>query len=323
MKQATQVCSIVLVLVGVIVTFAEDAFAQPTDEATRRCLAEVRQAMIREQIKKLYAGDEKKVSEYCARGDVDRATGFIELIGANSRCVQALDAYIEDNNLDIAKDIRGRAYASCRRGDLQSAIDILAGAPMAEPAGPVEILSLVASSSKVDRGGSVTLSWQTANANTVMLGTFGARDFQKLPASGSTTVSPDTTTTYVLMAGGVTKGPSKMESKTLQIQVNSAPPVAKTCSISGKVTGKLRDQGFKVTHVGVFVPGESKPRFSRQLDRNGRYAFKELPGGQDFRIAPFGQRAAGWRYDRRNTQVSCLGGRSLTVDLHVLGVWTD
>ena len=188
---------------------------------------------------------------------------------------------------------------------------------------PAEIISFVASNRTVEKGGSVTLSWQTANANTVMLGRAGTEDFRNVEAPGSQVVSPDKTTTYVLMAGRSTTGPTTMETKTLKIQVSATPTTAETCSISGRVTGKLRDQGFTVTHVGIFVPGELKPKFQRQLDNTGRYSFEKLPGDQEFRVAPFGKSAAGWRYNPQKALVSCLAGGSFTMNLHILGVSID
>ena len=59
------------------------------------------------------------------------------------------------------------------------------------------------------------------------------------------------------------------------------------------------------------------------LAHRGRYTYTALPGDQKFRIVPLGRYAAGWRYDRRKTLVSCLAGASLRVDLHILGVMID
>ena len=113
------------------------------------------------------------------------------------------------------------------------------------------------------------------------------------------------------------------ETRTFNVNPVAPPAKASTCSISGRVTGKLQDQGFTVTHVGVFVPGEWKPRFTRQLDNQGRYAFEKLPGDQEFRVAPFGKGAAGWRYDRQKALVSCRAGKSFKLNLHILGVSVD
>jgi hypothetical protein len=96
---------------------------------------------------------------------------------------------------------------------------------VAQEAAPPEIISFIASDTTVTKGKSVTLSWETANANTILLGRAGTEDFRSVPASGSQLVSPDKTTTYVLMAGHRTTGPT-MESKTLQIQVTGTMPTA-------------------------------------------------------------------------------------------------
>lgn len=227
MNQAVAISYITLAISIVCVTSIEDAVAQQADEATRRCLAEVRETMGREEIKQLDAGDQKKVAEYCKQGDVNRATRYVMVIGAYQRCMRDLDAHIENNNLDVAQDVRSRAYSTCRRGDLRKAIEVVAGSSTREPAAPAEIISFVASNSKVRKGDSVALSWRTANANTVMLGRAGTGDFRNVQASGSQSVSPDKTTTYVLMAGQSTKGPAKMESKTLEISVITDPVIAR------------------------------------------------------------------------------------------------
>jgi hypothetical protein len=113
------------------------------------------------------------------------------------------------------------------------------------------------------------------------------------------------------------------ETRIFNVYPVAPPATVKTCAISGRVTGKLQDQGFTVTHVGVFVPGETKPKFIKKLDHRGRYVYTALPGDQKFRITPLGRYAAGWRYDRGKALVSCLAGASFTVNLHVLGVMSD
>ena len=194
---------------------------------------------------------------------------------------------------------------------------------LAHQAARAEIISFVATNNTVTKGGSVTLSWQTADADTVLLGRAATKDFRSVPVSGSESVSPDKTTTYVLMASRKTTGPTTVASKKVEIQVIPATPTTATCSIAGRVTGRLRDQGFRVTHVGVFVPGESKPRFQQQLDNTGQYSFEKLPGNQELRLAPFGKGAARWRHEPQPAMVSCLAGKSFTVNLKILGVSID
>ncbi len=167
----------------------------------------------------------KRLLNIVKQGNVNRATGYVKLIGAYRRCARELDAHIENNNLDVAKDVRSRAYSTCRQGDLQKAIEIVTRSPTKEPAAPAEIISFVASSSKVKKGGSVTLSWRTTNASTVMLGRAGTSDFRNVQASGSQSVSLDKTTTYVLMVGRSTKEPTKMESRKLQVSVFTDPKI--------------------------------------------------------------------------------------------------
>ena len=225
MNKATAISYITIALIIFCVTPIKDADAQQGDEATRRCLAEVRETMGREEIKQLGTGDQKKVAELCKQGDVKRATKYVMQIGASKRCTRGLNAHIKNNNLDVAKEIRSRAYSTCRQGDLRKAIAVVSGSPTKEPVAPAEIISFVATKSKVKKGGSVTLSWRTANANTVMLGRAGTKDFKNVQTSGSQSVSPDKTTTYVLMAGRSTKGPTKMESKKIQVSVISDPQI--------------------------------------------------------------------------------------------------
>jgi hypothetical protein len=98
-----------------------------------------------------------------------------------------------------------------------------------DSATPAEILSFLASSTTVPRGDSVTLSWRTENASTVMLGRAGANDFKAVPASGSQSFSLDRTTTFVLMVGrSASKGkPQEMATQTLQVRVRSRPVIGR------------------------------------------------------------------------------------------------
>ena len=302
---------ITLALSALVLTSIKYAVAEQADVTTRRCLVEVRETMIREGIKQLYAGDQKRVNESCKKGDVNSAIRFVERIGAYKRCVRDLDAHIKNNILDVAKDVHNRAKSQCRRGDLRKAIEEINVAPTKIPATLAEIISFVANTGKVEKGSSVTLSWRTANANTVMLGRYGANDFQKVQASGSRLVSPDKTTTYVLMVGQSTKEPTAMKSKTLQIAV-STPPKG-TCSIEGELEGKWRQRiqerpkgpsSIWTVDVGIYIVGSDRPFEGASVSDRGIYRFKDLSAGKEYTVRPF------WASSPQEGNVSCTPGKT-------------
>lgn len=70
--------------------------------------------------------------------------------------------------------------------------------PTAPAVQPVQILSFGASASQIEQGQSTTLQWQTANASEVSINNGIAR----VDNSGQTTVRPESSTTYILMATG-------------------------------------------------------------------------------------------------------------------------
>lgn len=77
---------------------------------------------------------------------------------------------------------------------------------------------------------------------------------------------------------------------------------------------------FKLTQVGAFVPGERDAKYRTRVDAQGNYRFSQLPGNQEFRIAPLG---GAWRYDGSKEMVSCLAGKSFRVDFAIQGVLAD
>lgn len=312
MKKATLIGYIMLALSASVLTSIEYAVAEQTDVTTRRCLEEVRETMIREGIKRLYARDQKRVNESCKQGDVNSAIRFVERIGAYKRCVRDLNTYIKKNILNVAKDIHNRAKSQCRRGDLQKAIEEVNEAPTKIPASPAKIISFVANTGIVKKGHSVTLRWRTANANTVMLGRYGANDFQKVPASGSRSVSPAKTTTYILMVGQSTKGPTAMKSKKLQITV-STPPKG-TCSIEGELKGKWRQRiqersmgpsSIWTVNVGIYIVGSNRPFEVASVSNRGIYRFKDLSAGKKYTVRPF------WASSPQEGNVSCTPGKTI------------
>lgn len=312
MKKNFLIVYIILTLSILLLPSIEYAVAEQTDVTTNRCLLEVREAMVREEIKQLYAGDQKKVTESCKRGDVNTAIRYVERIGAMKSCVQDLNAHIKNNNLDIAKDVYNRAMSQCRRGDLRKAIEEVSVEATKAPATSAKIISFVANTSNVQKGSSVILSWRTANANTVMLGRSGVNNFQKVQASGSRSVSPDKTTTYVLMVGKSTKGPTAMKSKTLQIAV-STPPTG-TCSIEGKLEGKWRQRikerpqapsSIWTVAVGIYIVGSNRPFpfEGASISDQGIYRFKDLSAGKEYMVRP------DWASSPRKGYVSCAPGK--------------
>ncbi|AKP49547.1 hypothetical protein [Cyclobacterium amurskyense] len=94
---------------------------------------------------------------------------------------------------------------------------------------PVKILSFSSSESKVSKGDSVTISWQTENASKVMFGVNGSEKFQQVRKSGSLTVGVDKTTTYILMVAPMAEkgGAVKMETKALTIDVPIDPVIGR------------------------------------------------------------------------------------------------
>lgn len=296
----------------VLLPSIEYAVAEQADVTTNQCLLKVRETMIREEIKQLYAGDQKKVNESCERGDVNTAIRYVKRIAAMKRCVQDLDAHIKNNNLDIAKDVYNRAMSQCRRGNLRKAIKEVSVESTKTPATSAKIISFVSNTSNIQKGSSVTLSWRTANANTVMLGQSGANNFQKVKASGSRSVSPDKTTNYVLMVGKATKGPTAMKSKTLQIAV-STPPTG-TCSIEGELEGKWRQRikerpqapsSIWTVAVGIFIVGSDIPFpfEGASISDHGIYRFKDLSAGKEYMVRP------SWASSPRKGNISCKAGK--------------
>jgi hypothetical protein len=80
------------------------------------------------------------------------------------------------------------------------------------------VVSFQSSTNQIYLGGSATLSWNVTNANTVQIdGGIGL-----VPASGSTTVSPTTTTTYTLGATNANGG----RTATVTVQVDPGVPNA-------------------------------------------------------------------------------------------------
>jgi peptidoglycan-associated lipoprotein len=88
--------------------------------------------------------------------------------------------------------------------------------PPPPPAAPTA--TLAANPNVIQQGQSTTLTWHTANANDITIEGLGT-----VPASGSRSVTPSTSTTYTLVA----KGPGGTKDADTRVTVNPAP-VAKS-----------------------------------------------------------------------------------------------
>lgn len=94
--------------------------------------------------------------------------------------------------------------------------------PSNPPAPSAPTATLAASPDVIQQGQSTTLTWQTQNASDITIQGLGT-----LPASGSQTVSPGSSTTYTLVA----KGPGGTQDASARVSVNM-PTTASTPSPS-------------------------------------------------------------------------------------------
>ena len=103
------------------------------------------------------------------------------------------------------------------QGATSSADTVVKTVLAASPAPPIDSFS--ATSTSITAGESTTLSWTTTGADSVVINAG-----PNLPLDGSTSVSPTTTTLYILTA----IGPAGASSANVTITVNPAPPAAPT-----------------------------------------------------------------------------------------------
>ena len=92
----------------------------------------------------------------------------------------------------------------------------------------VNIISFETSKTQANVGESVLLTWQTGNANSVNILEKNSTNIYKVEASGTMTVKPDKTTSYVILANQSSeKGSIKQVSKSVTIIVgrNSTPEI--------------------------------------------------------------------------------------------------
>ena len=84
--------------------------------------------------------------------------------------------------------------------------------PALPPAAPTA--TLAAAPDVIQQGQSTTLTWNTQNANQITIASLGT-----VPASGSRTIAPNSSTTYTLDA----KGPGGTQEASARVTVNPAP----------------------------------------------------------------------------------------------------
>ncbi|MFZ0991691.1 MAG: flagellar motor protein MotB, partial [Candidatus Sulfotelmatobacter sp.] len=96
-------------------------------------------------------------------------------------------------------------------GCAKKAAKVTPPAPPA-PAPSAPTATLAANPSVIQPGQSSTLTWQTSNASEITIAGLGT-----LPASGSRSVAPGTSTTYTLVA----KGPGGTNDASARITVNT------------------------------------------------------------------------------------------------------
>jgi hypothetical protein len=204
----------------------------------------------------------------------------------------------------------------------------------AQDAALPRIVSFRVTPNPVQRGEFVSFFWEVRNADRVRLfDDFGEIETRNmlpngefgwpLSESGAESMSVNKATIFKLVAEN-RDGRETTSSVTVRLV-----EAKQFCTVLGRVTGtpvqtRLLPNGpietFELKQVGVFVPGERTPKFKTRVDRHGQYRFRQLPAGQEFRVAPLGWN---WRYDRRNERVSCGAGQSLRVNFHIVGVFVD
>jgi hypothetical protein len=240
--------------------------------------------------------------------------------------------------LPFPAGIRLEKISTCDSQAAKEAAKDPAKEPAKEPekkAGPPQIVSFKVTPDRVQRGGSVILSWEVQNADGVRLfddsGEVETRNLvpggqrgRPLSISGSESLSIDKATTFRLLA---VDRQGRRVAATTTVRLLNGQSVS--CRIFGKVSGtpvriRLSPTGpletFKLTHVGVFVPGERQPALSTRVDAQGRYSFPTVPGNQEFRVGPLGPN---WLYEDSKERVSCLAGKSFRVDFAIKGVRAD
>jgi len=176
-----------------------------------------------------------------------------------------------------------------------------------------EILSFTVVPQRIQAGKKATLKWRAAQADHVFVGTRNPEWPQSstkpirvprgVESSGSLQVNPSQTTTYRLEA----KNEGKSTIKDVTVEVTKSPVPAATCSIKGRITGRLQwdtkdDRGqpvsFTLTYIYMAKPGATQPVRARVRGRE--YIFENVPAGKTYRIFP-----GSFRSQPREKAVSC------------------
>ncbi len=177
-------------------------------ESYRACLAEVREEMLRSEMKGLGPKVQEEVAGLCRRGDTEAAVLLAVPAAGPRLCTRRVSEAAKRAEPKLSREEVGKAYQLCRSGDTEAALAIVEGAsPAPEATGPPKILAFKAGLPRP--GGPVVLTWETENAGAVYLGRAdssepsGMADRREVARSGSETVTPSATTTYSLQAWGM------------------------------------------------------------------------------------------------------------------------
>ena len=121
------------------------------------------------------------------------------------------------NTLMLAMILAGAlALAACNKKAAQAT-------PPPPPPPPAPTAKLAANPAVIEQGQTTTLTWQTGNASDINISGLGV-----VPASGSRTVTPGSSTTYTLTA----KGPGGSQDASTRVTVNARVAQAAPASIS-------------------------------------------------------------------------------------------
>lgn len=174
---------------------------------------------------------------------------------------------------------------------------------------PAKINSFLSSKNQVQTGDSVTLTWETENTSAVMLVNEETQDIQDVRSSGSKNVVIGKTSTYILMAfPKSSNGVTKVEKKKITVRVFNIVPIIETCTISGQLTGKWKQEVIIRTQdpteiwiVKVFVTSKDSGKVISvaSVDKTGRFISKLLPAGKRYILKPQ------WKSNPREITVSC------------------
>jgi len=115
----------------------------------------------------------------------------------------------------ITMTVNDNHYGDVRGGDRVGISEIRFGSNLTTPVLPPSILSFSASPSTVTNGGTTTLSWMTANADTVSFD----QGIGSVPASGSTQLVVNAETTYTLTATSAVGSTNTSATVTIQEEV--------------------------------------------------------------------------------------------------------